>query len=137
MNFDSVDTLEKKLEQEKQKNDALKAELAQKKQEYREKQNQNDLFCLYNDIKKGTVEYKALDCLDNIPIPDELHDAIQECKDFDKDFTKAQQDIKKIMDLLVGPKNSQEIRKSEEETINILDEYISISNEILSKQLNT
>lgn len=124
--------LERQLNDAKRLNEGLTEELSQKKQTLNRMQEQNKLYQIYNDLKKGNIDYKVLMSLDDIPIPDDLRDAIQERSQFESQFSNTEKKVSQVVNFLAGQDKSQEILQSETKTIELLDDYIKISNEILN-----
>lgn len=124
--------LERQLNEAKKLNEDLTAELSQKKQTLNQMQEQNKLFQIYNDLKKGKIDYKVLMSLDDIPIPDDLMEAIQERSQYESQFSNTEKKVGQVVNFLAGQDKSQEILQSDSKTIELLDDYINISNEILN-----
>ena len=78
------------------------------------------------------IDYQTLSRA-GIPIPQDLQDIIDECYKLDNQYDNDLNDIKTILNLLVGSAKSKEIIKNDAEVKRIIEEYISISSEYISK----
>lgn len=130
MNNQSIKELENQLNEAKKKNADLTNELVQKEQMINQFKEQNELFQLYNDLKKDDISYQSLMDLKDIPIPDDLKNAVQQRSESENKFSETQEKLKRIINFLAGPDKAQEILKSDEKTYEFLDFYIKVSNEI-------
>lgn len=128
----SLKELENQLLEARQRNANLTAELSRKKQTLEEIQSNNRLFQLYNSLKKGNVDYQMLMNLEDIPIPGDLEEAIQERNEFDSQYSETDKKLKLIVNFIAGQDKSEEILNNESKSIELLDDYIKISNQILN-----